>query len=660
MESCFQDCEAVLVAQNGLSDLRDSLDSLLAGRREASFHLTLVDDGCDPTTHGFLERCAADRPDIELLTNPRPLGYLESCRRALERLRGECVVLIQSPALVGGPCLQRLIHRLRQDSSIAAIAPLRNRDRAAIELVPGINPLMLDEYLGRRNAASPGLETGILDARFAVLRRELLCENWEAWMRPSRPGRPLLDVRSTGNRAVLAPDVYVYQMPSKPDRDSLRRSQTSGAAAEQTRLMPSGPSRWAPLAHLRQTYRNVRRQMRGHDFPGALRTALGGALTLPAARQEIVDPSLLAEMTGAPRLRVTYVLHNLSLAGGVLSVFQLVNELILLGVDARIAALREYPEVYDWKLLTRPMVFPSPSSLETGIPLCDVLVATHWTTVPWVAGASRRGRARSAAYFVQDYEAWFLPERDASGREAVKRSYGLIEHRIVKSNWLAEKLARLGHSSALLPFGIDLDRFYPREVPKADRPTVIAMARPRTPRRGFFDLVQALHLVKKRLPQARILLFGHDGRLRVPFECESHAIVTDQDHLARLYSQSHVFLDCSHFQGFGRTAMEAMACGTACVLTDKGGVMQYARDGINSLLIPPHQPRQAAEAVIRLLTEERLRNRLIASGLETARGYCRKNEARQTLCFFGRLLDNAEAEDSARFAADEERPILCL
>ncbi len=111
-----------------------------------------------------------------------------------------------------------------------------------------------------------------------------------------------------------------------------------------------------------------------------------------------------------------------------------------------------------------------------------------------------------------------------------------------------------------------------------------------------------------------------------------------QDRLAELYAEADVFLDGSEFQGFGRCALEAMACGVACVLTDLGGVLDYARHEDNALLVPPGQVELMATAVLRLLDDAALRQRLIAAGLGTAAQFCHRREAQNTLAWMEQIL----------------------
>ena len=50
-----------------------------------------------------------------------------------------------------------------------------------------------------------------------------------------------------------------------------------------------------------------------------------------------------------------------------------------------------------------------------------------------------------------------------------------------------------------------------------------------------------------------------------------------------------------------------------------GGVRDYVVDGYNSLVVPPGNPEVVANVTIEILRNDRLRDRLIRGGVETAR-----------------------------------------
>jgi glycosyltransferase involved in cell wall biosynthesis len=254
----------------------------------------------------------------------------------------------------------------------------------------------------------------------------------------------------------------------------------------------------------------------------------------------------------------------------------------------------------------------------------------------------KSGRAKVGAYFIQDYESWFFPETDQESRNKVLDTYKFIPHKIVKSDWLKGMLENDGFPVDKIRLGMNLAIFYPRRVAKHPHPIVLAMARPRTPRRGFPHVVEGLKKVKEVMPEVEIVLFGDDlSKQDVPFTFRDEGVITNQSRLADLYSAADVYLDGSDFQGFGRPALEAMACGASCVLTEVGGVTEYARDGENCLLVPPKSPEVFAQAILKILKNSDLKSRLIKGGLSTAQDYCHKREAKETLEYFKSILIQA-------------------
>ena len=79
-----------------------------------------------------------------------------------------------------------------------------------------------------------------------------------------------------------------------------------------------------------------------------------------------------------------------------------------------------------------------------------------------------------------------------------------------------------------------------------------------------------------------------------------------------------VFLLPSLVEGFPLPPLEAMACGAAVVITDCGGMRDYAVDGENAVVVPPRNARAMVDAVTRIEADESLRRRLVAGGYDTA------------------------------------------
>jgi D-inositol-3-phosphate glycosyltransferase len=74
-------------------------------------------------------------------------------------------------------------------------------------------------------------------------------------------------------------------------------------------------------------------------------------------------------------------------------------------------------------------------------------------------------------------------------------------------------------------------------------------------------------------------------------------------------------------ESFGLVALESMACGTPVVATRVGGLQTVVQHGQSGLLVPAGDHRALAEAIERVLTDERLRLHLAHGARERAEGF---------------------------------------
>lgn len=633
--------------------------------------LLLIDDCSDTVTHRFLENLQKQHPRITVYRNSQNLGFVKSCNTGLKQGTAPFAMIVNSDVVVTEGWLERLIACARQDPSIGLVNPLTNyASQIAIPLPAGLSFIDVNRFLRKHfEGQMADIVTGV--GFCMLLRRQALaavglfdeiyghgyCEESDLCMR----------LTTNGWRTVAAKDVYVYHKgkATYTDRDErylknrklfdtrwapeyhrqFKQFQQANPLQDVRKALSPFPLRLDIKPALIQTARNMLQGARERNIRKTLGAAVNGLLSLPNARHKLVTPDALKPFK-QNTLSITYIMRNLIVAGGVLSVIQLVNELILLGVDARIAALHKDPLLDDWtKLYTQPMIYKTPDELIKNLPETDIVVSTLWITAEWAGEIIRKGRAKTGAYFLQDYEPWFFPEDDPGSRKRVEETYSFFSHHIAKSDWLCNQVSSHGITPHKIHLGMDLGIFYPREVQKS-HPVVIAMARPRTPRRGFSHIIKALEQVKREKPETEIILFGDRflSSYAIPFDFSDAGIIFNQSRLAQLYSKADVFLDGSDFQGFGRCALEAMACGAACVLTEVGGVGEYAQHGQNCLLIPPADPEAMSRSVIRLLKDDPLRQKLIQKGKETADRFCHKQEARKTLAYFQAIAAGEKAD----------------
>jgi len=339
---------------------------------------------------------------------------------------------------------------------------------------------------------------------------------------------------------------------------------------------------------------------------------------------------ILQEKIGR-KLRITFVVYELVYKGGLISIINLVNELILMGVSAKIVT--KYRGDIKFNLYSAPAYLYENELLQY-FPNTDLSIASFWPTAYIVHDLSKTRKKMKSAYFIQDYEAWFYPESDVERRQKIIQSYDLIKNKFAKTQWLKNKLEEDKHQCFKINPGLNTNIFYtlPREL--KENLTIIAMYRPETPRRGTEVLLEVLHLVHKKYPQIRTRLFGNN-----PLDYPSHTPPFPFDYSGELshealveeYRKSDICIETSHFHGFGRMGVEAMACGCACVFSDSGGVSEYAVDGENCLLARPGDVDQLFLQVSQLIENSALRQRLSRNGIKTAQRYEERIAATQFL-----------------------------
>ena len=111
-----------------------------------------------------------------------------------------------------------------------------------------------------------------------------------------------------------------------------------------------------------------------------------------------------------------------------------------------------------------------------------------------------------------------------------------------------------------------------------------------------------------------------DPEFELDFEFENRGILTRRD-VASLLRESDIFVDLSDYQAFGRTGLEAMACGCATVLPARGGADEYAVDGENAFLVDTASFEDMSSTIARLIRDRLLREKMQERSLETAARY---------------------------------------
>ena len=164
--------------------------------------------------------------------------------------------------------------------------------------------------------------------------------------------------------------------------------------------------------------------------------------------------------------------------------------------------------------------------------------------------------------------------------------------------------------------------------------------------KGMDLVVPAFAEVRKRFPDVQLLVVG-DGSLRAAMEQQAMALGCDdavtwagrqpQEELSQYYSRMDVVLMPSRSEGFGLTAIEAMAHGCVVVASDIGGLPEVVRDGVCGLLHRSEDVKDMAEKICSLIASSELYRSLQKNALQHVQKFSFQRYAELILNLYDKL-----------------------
>lgn len=243
---------------------------------------------------------------------------------------------------------------------------------------------------------------------------------------------------------------------------------------------------------------------------------------------------------------------------------------------------------------------------------------------------------------------------------------GMIERRLGKadlvigcSEYITETIRRSfpQFASRCQPIfqGVDVNQFVGKSGDRAtkgkDAKRLLFVGRV-SPEKGLHVLLQAFEKVLERYPQVQLEIVGpkrqlpleylvalsdddkvsglasfYDGRSRRSYfyhlqrrltpNLASHVTFCGSVPYANVinhYRDADILVNPSLSESFGRSLIEAMACQMPVIATRVGGMVEIVEDGKTGLLVAPGDATALAEAILRILSDEGLRNSMGQAG----------------------------------------------
>lgn len=211
-----------------------------------------------------------------------------------------------------------------------------------------------------------------------------------------------------------------------------------------------------------------------------------------------------------------------------------------------------------------------------------------------------------------------------------------------------------------IPNGVDLEIFKPKDSQPQDK-RVLFIAR-FSLEKGI-DLVEKIALgLLKRNKEVKVELIipvyepMSEPMLEIRNRLETlekafperviwHKEAVGRDKLAEIYNNCLVYIQPSRYESFGMTILEAMACGRAVVVSNRGGIPELVE---NAGKVVPLNTKIFVKEILNLLEDYRLRERYSRRAIERAKQFRWEDISKRTLEIYKIIAKEPEKDEEEK------------
>lgn len=173
-----------------------------------------------------------------------------------------------------------------------------------------------------------------------------------------------------------------------------------------------------------------------------------------------------------------------------------------------------------------------------------------------------------------------------------------------------------------IPNGVDLEEFKFKYNKENKKIKILFVGRLEE-QKGLRYLIEAISLIKDKHVNLKVLIIG-EGSKKEEFEELSSSLglnknifflgAKNQKEVFKYYQSSNIFILPSLAEGFPLTILEAWAAELPVIVTNVGGISKICKDKENALIIQPKDSEAIAEAMLTLINDTKLRDKLGKAG----------------------------------------------
>ena len=224
-------------------------------------------------------------------------------------------------------------------------------------------------------------------------------------------------------------------------------------------------------------------------------------------------------------------------------------------------------------------------------------------------------------------------------RSAARRAKKVITFSQFSKNRVLEGLGKRWEDRIeVIPAGIDPSWFEVERKP-SERPELVFWGRIED-EKGIPELLQALKIVARKIPDVLLTLVGEGNRLEeTKRQVRKLGLIPkvlmpgwrSLEYIQNCAATARLGVFPSRIESFGLSVAEALGAGLPVIATRAGALPEIVEDGVTGTLVAPKDPEALALAILNALQDTEKINRMAERGRETARKQFSWDETAQRL-----------------------------
>ena len=273
-------------------------------------------------------------------------------------------------------------------------------------------------------------------------------------------------------------------------------------------------------------------------------------------------------------------------------------------------------------------------------------IHAHWLIPQGIIGAMLKNRKTKLIVTVHGSDLFPLKNFvfKALQRKVLKNCDFCTVNSEATRDELIKRFPEYQNKVRLIPMGVDTGLFVRKDIKSKFRQyrnqKIIMYVGRLNEQKGADYLIKSLSLVNKKIPNSRLLIIGEGAYKKNLQKIAGSLNLANVEFLGPIphhnlpdyYNLADVFVlpavtSRIGTEGQGLVLTEAMACGACVIGTETGGIKFLIKNNENGLLVKERDENDLAENIIKVLSGNKLRQKLSKSGIQ----FVKKNYSWDTI-----------------------------